>query len=66
MKVIITIGLSVVLSLGLNAQEYDRNAINFSETITAAELEKHLNIIASDKLKVEKQGKKARRWQWNI
>lgn len=56
-KLVFAVGLTV--ALGLIAQ--DKMAMKFAKTITAADLEKHLNILASDEYEGRETGKKGQK-----
>ncbi len=48
-------------SLGLNAQTFDSIANRYAETITAEELKKHLEVIASDEYEGRETGRKGQK-----
>mgnify|MGYP000308654728 CR=1 FL=1 len=58
------VGLGLLLSvftLAGIAQEYNEQAEEYSKTITAEDLKKHLSIIASDKFEGRETGKKGQK-----
>lgn len=59
-KVSLGLLLSAFTFAGI-AQEYNKHAEEYSKTITAEDLKKHLSIIASDKFEGRETGKKGDR-----
>jgi len=50
-----------LLFIGLSINTFSQNNVKFSKTINAADLEKHLNILASDSLEGRETGKKGQK-----